>query len=101
MALYHDTTDLERVKREDPGSLFAAADGETVEGWGRIWWFLSEFEFGEIVKGTMGCLEGYRGMVGRCALGETFEGENHVSYVYGIGLEGNRAGQRLLEIVRG
>ncbi|RDW91802.1 hypothetical protein BP5796_01196 [Coleophoma crateriformis] len=99
MTAYHSTTDIERVKREDPGSLFAQADKATMESWGKMVFFLGEFEFTEIVNGTMGCMEAWRKTTDRCLFYETIEAENHVSYIYSLGTKGSKIGPRLLEIV--
>ena len=98
------------------------------EGGGKGWtgprmkFFLGEWEFGEIIRGTEGCEEVWEEAFGgegeaegegsedegdegdEGEGGSDFEmvwGENHVSYVYGIGTECSWIGERLLEIVKG
>ncbi|RDW63248.1 hypothetical protein BP6252_10793 [Coleophoma cylindrospora] len=99
MSNYHGTTDIEKIRREDPLSTFRRADKETMASWGKMWFFLSEFEFKEIVEGTVGCMEAYRKTMDKFLLMECIERENHVSYMYSLGTKGNRVGPRLLELV--
>lgn len=101
MPKYHRTDDLERIRREMPQSLFNGASKGAMAKWPKSKFFLAEYEFEEIVKGTTGLLDCWRENMDRELLVEVLEGENHVSYVYGIGLEGSKIGKRLLEIVRG
>lgn len=97
MAAYHRTTDLDRIRREMPQGLFISADKARISS--KSVFFVAEYEFDEIVEGTMGCVETYREKLQRFPLIETIEGENHVSYIYTLGTKGNRMGPRLLELV--
>ncbi|KAG4442118.1 hypothetical protein IFR05_002404 [Cadophora sp. M221] len=112
MAKYHRTDDVEKIRREMPIALFREAGKDGMRKWPRMSWFLSEWEFEEIVKGTEGCQEAWGEVFGEDEEGEDEEGnggldvemvwgENHVSYVYGIGTEGSWISERLLEIVKG
>ncbi|KAH7356392.1 Alpha/Beta hydrolase protein [Rhexocercosporidium sp. MPI-PUGE-AT-0058] len=112
MAKYHRTEDVEKIRREMPVALFREAERETMRGWPKMRWLLSEWEFEEIVRGTEECVEAWEEAFGDSEEGEDGEGdgglevemvwgENHVSYVYGVGTEGSWIGERLLEIVRG
>lgn len=100
MPLYHRTTDLERIRREMPVGLFRQADEKTMNSWGKSVFFLSEFEFKEIVEGTVRCMEAYRETTNKFPLMETIETENHVSYIYSLGTKGSRIGPRLLDLVK-
>ncbi|KAH7408003.1 Alpha/Beta hydrolase protein [Cadophora sp. MPI-SDFR-AT-0126] len=121
MPKYHRTEDKERIRREMPVALLRevverqkreSREGkyEGEKGWRgpKMRFFLGEWEFEEIVKGTEGCEgvweEGFGGEDEDGAGGLDVEmvwGENHVSYVYGIGMEGSWISERLLEIVKG
>lgn len=129
MPKYHRTDDKEKIRREMPVALFReAAEGMKKEGGGKGWtgprmkFFLGEWEFEEIIRGTEGCEEvweeafggegeaegegsedeGDEGDEGEGGLDfEMVWGENHVSYVYGIGTECSWIGERFLEIVKG
>jgi hypothetical protein len=99
MSEYHGTSDMDRIRREDPLSTFRRADKETIASWGKMWFFLSQFEATEIIEGTLGCMEAYRKKMDKFLLMECIEKENHVSYMYSLGTRCNRVGPRLLEIV--
>lgn len=136
MPKYHRTDDKEKIRREMPVALFREAAERVTregEGKGKGWmgpkmrFFLGEWEFDEIVRGTEGCEGVWEEVFGGEGDGEEegegngsedgdgdgaeggqggldvemVWGENHVSYVYGIGTEGSWIGERLLEIVKG
>ncbi|KAH9213927.1 Alpha/Beta hydrolase protein, partial [Leptodontidium sp. 2 PMI_412] len=52
MAKYHRTDDVEKIRKEMPVALFKGAGKDVMSAWPRMRWFLSEWEFEEIVKGT-------------------------------------------------
>jgi hypothetical protein len=60
---------------------------------------IGQFDFDETVDANLGFVAAYRERIGHLPLVEVLEGHNHISYALAVGLEGDRTGPRLLEII--
>ncbi|KAB5522148.1 Alpha/Beta hydrolase protein [Coniochaeta sp. 2T2.1] len=107
---YFQTDDrAELATRWGPGALFRqeyffGSSGKKPRGElpCEVLFMWSEWEFGEIVDGTVEWFEDYRKKFRRLPILETMKGHNHVSYCFGLGLEGEeyeKVGRRLVEFV--
>lgn len=99
MESYHQTTDHAIIMAKTAVEMFKKCEKEVVEKWPRLLITLGEFDFEECVEGNLRFVGEWRAKMGRLPVVEVLEGQNHVSYGLGMGLQGEKVGARLLRFV--
>jgi acetyl esterase len=100
MLLYHATNSEEEVLAKTGVATFRTANAEDISS-SNILLILGEFDPNEIVDGNLMFVEEYRKKFARLSLLEVMKGHNHISYFFGLGLEGDRLGKRILDFIAG
>lgn len=99
MLLYHGTDSEEEVMQKTSLAAFEAASPDVVSGQ-LMMLMVGEFDPNEIVEGNMRVVQEFRKKTGHMPVFEVMEGENHISYALGVGIEGSEVGPRILRWIK-
>lgn len=102
MLKYYDTTDESLIQKSTSVALFRESSWEKANPFGncKLVIMVGQFDSDEILDANFAFLSAYREKMHRMPIFETMEAHNHISYALGIGLEGEKLGPRILDIVR-